>query len=118
MSLAADLKTAGRSLRQSPGFALFATLALAVGIGLTLYMFGAINAFVLRPLPFKEADRLVHVELADPTEDEDSVEVPYPDYLEWRGAVSSASDLAAFYEGTLNLADKGDPERLDGVFTT
>jgi putative ABC transport system permease protein len=118
MSLAADLKTAGRSLRQSPGFALFATLALAVGIGLTLYMFGAINAFVLRPLPFKDADRLVHVEMADPTEDEDSLEVPYPDFLEWRPAVSSASDLAAFYEGTLNLADQGDPERLDGVFTT
>ena len=118
MSLAADLKNSARSLRRSPGFALFATLALAAGIGLTLYMFGAINAFVIRPLPFKDADRLVHVELADPTQDENSIEVPYPDFVAWREHLTSASDLAAYYEGTLNLADQGDPERLDGTFAT
>ncbi|MGH7337432.1 MAG: ABC transporter permease, partial [Myxococcota bacterium] len=118
MSLATDLKTASRSLRSSPGFALFATLALALGIGLTLYMFGALNAFVLRPLPFRDAGSLVHIELADPTQDEDSLEVPYPDFLAWREHATSAPDLAAYWEGTLNLADQGDPERLDGAFVT
>jgi putative ABC transport system permease protein len=116
--LATDVRTALRSLRKSPGFALFATLALAAGIGLTLYMFGAINAFVLRPLPYASADRLIHVELADPTLDQASLEVPYPDFLEWQRELTSVADLAAYYEGTLNLADSGDPERLDGAFVT
>ncbi len=118
MSLHNDAKTALRSLGKSPGFTLFATLALAAGIGLTLYMFGAINAFVLRPLPFRDADRMIHLELSDPALDDASIEVPYPDFLTWRSELGGVSDLAAYYEGTLNLADSGAPERLDGLFAT
>ncbi|HEX9801461.1 MAG TPA: ABC transporter permease [Thermoanaerobaculia bacterium] len=118
MPVSADIRTALRSLRKSPAFALFATLALAAGIGLTLYMFGAINAFVIRPLPFKDADRLLHVELADPTLDQSGLAVPYPDYLVWQRELTSVSDFAAYWEGTLNLADTGDPERLEGAFVT
>jgi len=115
--LAADLRTSLRSLRKSPGFALFATLALAAGIGLTLYMFGAINAFVLRPLPFPDAERMVFVELAEPEQDRTSG-VPYPDFLVWQRELTSTSDLAAYWGGTLNLADRGEPDRFEGAFVT
>ncbi|MCM2270800.1 MAG: ABC transporter permease, partial [Thermoanaerobaculia bacterium] len=118
MSATTDLRTSLRALAKSPGFALFATLALAAGIGLTLYMFGAINAFVLRPLPFPDAERMIFVELADPTQERATFGVPYPDFLDWQRELTTVSDLAAYWEGTLNLADRGEPERFEGAFVT
>ena len=49
-----ELGLATRALRRSPGHAILATLILACGLGLTLFMFGAINAYVLKPLPYPE----------------------------------------------------------------
>jgi len=118
MNLRLDVVSALRSLRKSPGFTFFSILVLAAGIGLTLYMFGAINGFVLRPLPYRDAGRLVHFELSNPSLEEESLAVPYPDYLELRPNLGGLTDVAAFYEGTLNLSDSGDPERFSGVFAS
>jgi putative ABC transport system permease protein len=54
-----DLKFAFRQLRHSPGFALVATLTLALGIGANTAIFGLVDATLLRPLPFRDPDRLV-----------------------------------------------------------
>jgi predicted permease len=118
MSMPNEFRVSLRSLSRSPGFTLTAALLLTLGIGMTLYMAGAINGFVLRPLPFRSADRLVHVEQAAPELDEVSLEVPLSDYFAWRSELKSFEDLAAFYSGTLNFRDQGDPERLDGGFVS
>jgi predicted permease len=118
MSMTHEIRVSLRSLARAPGFTLLATLLLTFGIGLTLYMAGAINGFLLRPLPFRDAERLVHVEQAQPELDENSISVPIPDYFAWRGELRSFSDLAAFYGGTLNFRDQGEPERLDGGFVS
>ncbi|HVF34557.1 MAG TPA: ABC transporter permease, partial [Candidatus Saccharimonadia bacterium] len=107
-----------RSLARSPWYAVTAIAMLGAGLGLTMYMFGAINSFLLRPLPFAHADRLAHVELADLATGQDSIEVPTHDYLELARAQRSFESFAAFSVGTLNLSGDDRPERFEGGFVT
>jgi hypothetical protein len=57
-----DFRFAIRQLIKSPSFTIVAGLALALGIGATSAMFGVIQAFLLRPLPYVEAEKLVMVQ--------------------------------------------------------
>ena len=114
-----ELRTATRALARSPGFSLTAIAMLSVGFGLTLYMFGAINGFLLRDVPFPDGERLLHVEYADLGGRNDALEVPTSDFLTLRREQRAFAQFDAFSQGTINLADStARPERYNGAFVS
>ena len=63
--IAQDIRYALRQFRKSPGFALTAIISLLLGIGATTAIFSVIYAVLIDPYPYKNADRMVHVQLND-----------------------------------------------------
>lgn len=114
-----ELLAAARSLWRSPGFTLTTVAMLSIGIGLAIYMFGAIQSYLLRELPFPDAAELVHIEYADSRTQSDSIEVPLGDFLDWRSELRHVQGIEAFALGTINLSsDEDRPERYDGAFVS
>jgi putative ABC transport system permease protein len=81
-----DLRYAVRGLRNSPGFSMVAILTLAIGIGANTTIFNAINALLLRPLPYPDQDRLVRVSLVDPKYPQYGAPVSWTDVAHWKAA--------------------------------
>jgi putative ABC transport system permease protein len=117
-ALLQELRFAIRALARSPWFTATCVAMLAAGLGLSMYMFGAINGFVLKPLPFMDAERIMFVAYQDPDDADDELGVPLHDFIEIRAAQTQFDDLAGWYDGTINLSDGERPERYDGVFAT
>src|SRR5437868_5140152 len=90
-----DLTFALRQLHKSPGFTFIAVLVLALGIGANTAIFSVVNAVLLRPLPYPHSEQLVLLRerLLGPAGFE-SGSVSYMNYLDWRAAQKSFTDLA------------------------
>lgn len=114
--LAADLRYAVRTLRRSPGFTLVAVLTLAIGIGATTTIFSVLNAVVLQPLAYPDADRLVWV--SETTPDGSDFSASEPNYLDFRDRARSFAHLAAATDRQVTLLGGAEPERLNGAGVT
>src|ERR687895_908369 len=79
-----DIRYALRNLLKRPGFTLIAVLTLAIGIGANSAIFSAVNALVLKPLPFPELDRVVAIWDKMPTLGLEHNEVTFANYLDWQ----------------------------------
>ena len=114
-----NVRYAIRALRAAPGFTAVALTMLALGIGANTAIFSVVSAVLLRPLPFREPDRLVLVwedftGLGGSTRTEASP----ADFVEWKARNRSFADVATFAADQYNLTGAGDPEKLSGVRTT
>jgi predicted permease len=109
-----EMKLAIRSLRRSPGFVAAATLSLALGIAVNSTIFAAIDAFLIRPLPYPEPDRLVQVYTTVPERGWDDVGTSFADYQDWRSA-SRTSELGAYFGTSFNLTGRDEPLRIEAT---
>jgi len=114
-----DLRYAFRQLRKSPGFATVAVATLALGIGANTAIFSIFNATLLRPLPYKDPDRLVILWSNIPRwAFSGPGALTDPDYIQWQQQNQVFEQIAAFRGQTSNLTGSGIPERLIGSTTT
>jgi putative ABC transport system permease protein len=114
--LARDLRFGFRMLARTPGHTLAAVLALALGTGLSTAMFSIVYGAILRGLPFEKSEQLLHVENNNPSKDQRSLEVFFPDFQVMRERQRSFENLAAFNSGSVNLSGDERPERYEGAF--
>ena len=88
-----DFRYAIRQLRKSPGFAFTSILILALGICASVAIFGFVDAALIKPLPYPDANRLAWV--TESVEMIPRANLSYPDYLDWKrqNQVFSALDV-------------------------
>ncbi len=116
-SLWKDIRYAARLLRTNPGFTLAAVLSMALGIGATTAVFSIVDGVLLRPLPYKQPERLVSVREVWPQVARlyPSLPVSARHFREWRRHTTCFEKAAILEQGTLTLSGSGEPERLDSA---
>ncbi len=114
-TLVQDIRYAIRTFAKNPGFTLAAVLSLAIGIGANTSIFSVANALLLRPLPYKDANRLVILWNRSPglniTEDWFSP----AQYLDIKNGHKGFEQVAIAIGGNYNLTGVGEPERVGVV---
>ena len=113
-----DLKYALRMLVKAPSFTFVVIATLALGIGANTAIFSAVNSVLLRPLPFKESERLLMVWSNNLQAGRDQGYQSLPDYLDLRDQNKVFEGLAAFTDLSLNLTGTGKPEHLNAYEAT
>ncbi len=112
-----DVSYAARLLIRQPGFTIVALIALALGIGANTAIFSVINAVLIRPLPYKNPERLVAVwetfrnvgKLENP--------VTPANFFDWKEQNQSFEDMTYYVSQPLTLTGGGDPEKIEGVYS-
>jgi predicted permease len=114
-----DIKHALRSLRRQPSFTAVVVLTLAIGIGGTTAIFGAVNAVLLRPLPFANPEQLVRIYKTSFTQpNQIGGTVSPPDLVDYRRDNTSFTDVGAYSESAYPLTGDGPPEQVPGAQVT
>ena len=109
-----DLRRALRSLLKTPGFTATAVLILALGIGANVAIFSLVDRVLLKPLPYKDPDRLVALWETVPLRGVAANNLSAPDFLDWQREATRVASMAALDNAAQNLTGGPEPERLRG----
>src|SRR5262245_36558235 len=117
-----DLRYAIRSIVREPGFALVVVLTLALGLGATMTIVGAVEAVLLRPLPYPDEARLVELRQFTVTRPAERDDVAPANFVDWRERASDVLAIAAAEPYSRTYTKRDGPERVatwlvtDGFF--
>ena len=107
-----DVRFGVRMLLKKPVFTAIAVLALALGAGANTAIFSVVNGVLLRPLPYKDPDKLVR--LGEWSKQVPQMSISYPNFIDWRERNRVFDGLAATQFDSYNLTGGDEPERLQG----
>jgi predicted permease len=113
------MRSAVRSLRRRPAFALAAILTLTLGVGANTALFGVIYAVLIQPLPFRDPGQLVRIWETHPALAQ--LQVTAPDFRDWRSQARSFDAMAAHTAAAMNtvtLLGQGQPEIVHGAMAS
>ena len=113
--IAQDIRYAIRTLSRDRAYTLTAVLALAIGIGGAAAIFGAIDAILLRPMPYPHANRLVVPVTENHARDVRNGSISYADYIDWRAEKDVFAAVAAWSPNNVDVTGDGEPERVEAA---
>lgn len=116
-SFAQNIRYAVRGFAKSPGFFAVAVLTLALGIGANTAIFSVLDAVILKPLPFPEADRL-YAFLPQRGTELGAGAISPPEYADIAERQKAFDGVAAIRDRAVNLTGSGEPERLQAFAVT
>ncbi|MEX2179298.1 MAG: ABC transporter permease [Gemmatimonadaceae bacterium] len=116
----ADVRYAARALWRDRALAVAGIVTLALGIGATTAVFSAVDAVMLRELPFREPSRLVQIWVENPDRGWHKNVVAPANYLDWRDRAGAFEGVAAYtdYQATVTLLGRDEPTLLTAAYTT
>jgi len=107
-----DLRYGIRMMAKRPGFTLIAALTLALGIGANTAIFSAVNAVLLKPLPFPESEQLV--DLSETFKPNSFGSVSAPNFEDWKDQNTVFTGISAYQGASFNLEGGEAPQRISG----
>src|ERR1044071_6331730 len=108
-TLVQDLRFGARVLLKSPGFTAVAVLALALGVAANTAIFSVVQAALIRPLPYRDAARLVTVWEYNFVRNKHQNVISPANFQDWKEQSNSFEDMAAYSDWHVNLTGGGEP---------
>src|SRR5262249_14105520 len=112
------IRFAIRSLRKTPGYVVAFIVTLGLGIGANTAIFSIINGFLLRPLPYPDADRLMHLRQPATAAGIQNTNFSFVEVSDYRSQSKTIDQFVEFGDWTFSVLGRGEPHRASGGLVT